>query len=68
MNLHKIHASVYNPNERSLRAAEKLGFKKEGILKEHLYVDGGYVDNHKFSILRKEWFERNKEIKKGEND
>ena len=65
LNLHKIHASVYNPNERSLRAAEKLGFKKEGILKEHLYVDGGYVDNHKFSILRKEWFERNKEIKKG---
>jgi RimJ/RimL family protein N-acetyltransferase len=63
LNLHKIHASVYNPNERSLRAAEKLGFKKEGILKEHLYVDGEYVDNHKFSILRKEWLEVNKQIK-----
>lgn len=68
LNLHKIHASVYDPNERSLRVAEKLGFKKEGVLKEHLYVDGGYVDNHKFSILRKEWLELNKQIKEGEND
>jgi len=65
LNLHKVHASVYNPNERSLRAAEKLGFEKEGILREHLYVDGKYVDNHRFSILRKEWLELKR---KGESD
>ena len=68
LNLHKIHASVYNPNERSLRAAEKLGFKKEGVLKEHLYVDGEYVDNHKFSLLKKEWMEFNKQNKLGDNE
>jgi len=68
LNLHKVHASVYNPNERSLRAAEKLGFKKEGVLREHLYVDGMYVDNHRFSILRKEWLERNMENIEGDND
>jgi RimJ/RimL family protein N-acetyltransferase len=60
INLHKVYASVYNPNERSLRAAEKLGFKKEGVLREHLYVDGKYVDNHRFSILRKEWIQLSK--------
>lgn len=60
LNLHKIHASIYNPNQRSLRVAEKLGFKKEGIQREHIYVDGKFVDNHKYSILRKEWMVRNK--------
>ncbi|MFW9784002.1 MAG: GNAT family N-acetyltransferase [Candidatus Heimdallarchaeota archaeon] len=60
LNLHKIFASIYNPNQRSLRAAEKLGFKKEGILKEQEYVDGLYVDEHKFSILRREWISEHK--------
>ncbi|MFX1376829.1 MAG: GNAT family N-acetyltransferase [Promethearchaeota archaeon] len=55
LNLHKIYARIFNPNKRSLRVAEKLGFHKEGILKEHIYVDGEYVDCHRFSILKKEW-------------
>jgi ribosomal-protein-alanine N-acetyltransferase len=61
LNLHKIHASIYNPNQRSLRVSEKLGFKKEGVQKEHIYFEGKYIDIHKFSILRKEWKEQNKQ-------
>ena len=57
LNLHKIKAMVFNPNSRSLRAAEKLGFKPEGILKEEGYVDGQYVHAHQFALLKEEWKE-----------
>ncbi|MFX1325276.1 MAG: GNAT family N-acetyltransferase [Promethearchaeota archaeon] len=60
LNLHKIFATIYNPNQRSLRAAEKLGFKREGILKEQEFVDGLYVDEHRFTILSREWITENK--------
>ena len=60
LNFHKIYAGVYNPNKRSLRAAEKLGFKEELILKEELYVDGSYVDTHQFSLFKRDWIEMSK--------
>ncbi|MHA2393343.1 MAG: GNAT family N-acetyltransferase [Promethearchaeota archaeon] len=60
LNLNKISASIHNPNQRSLRASEKLAFKEEGILKEQVYVDGEYVDEHRFSLLKKEWIIENK--------
>lgn len=62
LNFHKIFAGVFSPNKRSLRAAEKLGFKKEGIIKEDLYVDGKYVDHHKFALFKEDWLKQ-KEIK-----
>lgn len=60
LNFHKIFAGVFNPNSRSLRAAEKLGFKKEAVLKEQTYIDGEYVDEHKFALFKKDWSEQNK--------
>ncbi len=58
LNLHKIHSSVFTPNTRSLRAAEKLGFTEEAVLKEEIYVGGKYVDVHKFALLKKDWIKR----------
>jgi RimJ/RimL family protein N-acetyltransferase len=55
LNLHKIFAGVFTPNSRSLRAAEKLGFEKEGVLKEEVYVDGQYHDIHKFALFKRDW-------------
>ena len=40
LNLHKVKAGVFTPNERSLLAAEKLGLNKEAVVKEEIYVDG----------------------------
>ena len=59
LNFHKIYAGVYSPNARSLRAAEKLGFEKEGVLKEQQYVDGKYHDEHKFSLFKRDWMKAN---------
>ena len=55
LNLYKIIAGVFTPNTRSLRAAEKLGFEKEGVLKEEMYVDGQYHDIHKFALFKRDW-------------
>jgi RimJ/RimL family protein N-acetyltransferase len=63
LNLHKINARVYNPNKRSIRAAEKLGFKNVGIMKEQLFIDGEYVDEHWFSIFKKDWMDQKKTVK-----
>jgi len=59
LNLNKIEAGIFSPNKRSLRAAEKLGFEKEAIIKEEIYIDGKYNDNHRFSLFKREWLEKN---------
>jgi RimJ/RimL family protein N-acetyltransferase len=59
LNFHKIYAGVFSPNARSLRAAEKLGFEKEGIIKETEYVDGQYLDEHKFALFKRDWMKSN---------
>lgn len=59
LNFHKICAGVYNPNQRSLRAAEKLGFKEEVVGRDELFVDGEYVDMHQFAIFKNEWMDKN---------
>ncbi len=59
LNFHKIYAGVFTPNKRSLRAAEKLGFEKEAVLKEEMYVDGVYHDVHKFALFKRDWIKTN---------
>ena len=59
LNFHKIYAGVFTPNKRSLRAAEKLGFEKEAILKEEMYVDGVYHDIHRFALFKRDWLKSN---------
>lgn len=55
LNLHKIHTSIYSPNERSLRVAEKIGLVQEAVLREEIYIDGVHVNNHKFAVFKKDW-------------
>ena len=43
-------------NLRSLRAIERLGAAREGVLRNHYILpDGGYRDSVYFSILDREW-------------
>lgn len=44
LNLRKITSYVVEYNQASLKLFEKLGFLNEGVLKEHFYHDGKYVD------------------------
>jgi RimJ/RimL family protein N-acetyltransferase len=43
-------------NERSQKAIERIGAKKEGVLRNHMVLPDGYIrDSVYYSILDSEW-------------
>lgn len=44
LNAHKVEASVQADNVPSERVLEKLGFRQEGVRRDHFYKDGEYKD------------------------
>jgi len=57
-NLNRIELDVYSFNERALHVYEKIGFKKEGTLREKLYFNHKYYDAVVMSILKREFLEK----------
>ena len=55
VNLHRIWAEIYEFNIPSIKLFEKVGFKREGQLRENYFVDGRYWDSYRYSILENEW-------------
>jgi len=55
LDLHRVEATTHTQNERSQRVLAKLGFRREGILREYYCRDGIYNDQVLFSLLRREW-------------
>ena len=55
LNLRKIVSHVYAFNGRSRRYSEKCGYKLEGVLKKHVFVDGEYCDVYCLAVFREEW-------------
>jgi len=53
--LHRIGLRVYSHNQRAQRAYAKLGFIKEGVLRESYYRGGVFHDTIVMSILQSEW-------------
>ena len=60
LNLNKLHGGVAVKNIGSWSVAEKLGFVLEGIGREEMYVDGEYLDNKIFRLLKDDWITRKK--------
>jgi len=53
--LHKLRAEVIEPNDGSQRVLEKLGFQREGLLRDEKFVGGEHVDVHRFGLLADQW-------------
>ncbi|MGZ5064738.1 MAG: GNAT family N-acetyltransferase [Usitatibacter sp.] len=51
MRLHRIMANYRPENERSARLLEKLGFEREGLAKDYLFIDGAWRDHMLTSLL-----------------
>ena len=58
LGLHRIEADVDPRNERSLRLLERLGFQREGYLRERYYMNGERQDAISMAMLRSEWAAR----------
>ena len=52
---HKVTLRIAVGNEASDRVAEKLGFTREGILREELLIRGNWVDHSLWSLLDREY-------------
>jgi [ribosomal protein S5]-alanine N-acetyltransferase len=59
MNLHRIEALVGSDNKASLRIIEKHNFKREGLLRQHYFVNGNYEDSIIYSLLKEEYINQN---------
>ncbi|UOQ92165.1 GNAT family N-acetyltransferase [Halobacillus shinanisalinarum] len=56
VNLHKVYLKVFSFNYRAIKLYERLGFVKEGELKEHLFRNGRWYGITLMAILQKEYF------------
>lgn len=55
MGINKIEAKIEPENTSSIRLVEKLNFSKEGVLRQHEFEKGKYVDLIIFSLLKSEY-------------
>jgi len=55
MNLHRITAGVVEENIASLNLFLKLGFKKEGILREHKFANNKFSNVIQLGLIKKEF-------------
>lgn len=58
LRLHRVEARIAVGNARSRRAFERLGARREGILRESFFKDGAYHDQHLYVVLEQEWRDR----------
>jgi RimJ/RimL family protein N-acetyltransferase len=55
LGLRRLEADVDPRNERSIRSLERLGFHREGYLRERWVVGGEVQDSALYALLKREW-------------
>jgi RimJ/RimL family protein N-acetyltransferase len=55
LDLNRVHAQTDTRNTASSRVLEKLGFVREGMLREDCIVEGDVSDTWVYGLLRREW-------------
>jgi len=56
--LHRVQANVMPANVASVRVAEKVGFRREGVAVRYLRIAGSWADHVMFAVTAEEWGER----------
>ena len=55
MNLHRVFLRVDTDNARGVRCYEKVGFRRDGTLRQAVFKAGEYCDQYLMSILESEF-------------
>lgn len=55
LNFHRVEYRAIADNERSVKTAQKVGFKMEGRRRETVYRNGKYKDDVILGLLKEEW-------------
>ena len=55
MQLNRVEAQVHPLNAASLRSVERLGFQREGLLRQAGHWGGQFHDMHQYALLQQDW-------------
>jgi diamine N-acetyltransferase len=66
LNLNKVYSDARAPNTRIRRVNAALGGSEDGILRQHVYSQGEYVDVVVMSLLRADFFRCKNEGRTGQ--
>ncbi len=55
LNKHRIVTSIDPQNSASIALVERLGFRKEAHFRESIFLNGQWVDDLVYAVLRREW-------------
>ena len=55
LGLHRITAAIGPDNTSSIAVVKRLGFTREGHLRDHVFTNGAWRDSELYSILVHEW-------------
>jgi [ribosomal protein S5]-alanine N-acetyltransferase len=53
--LHRVQANVRPENARSLALLARLGFEREGLAREYLFIDGAWRDHVMTALRNPDW-------------
>jgi ribosomal-protein-alanine N-acetyltransferase len=54
LSLHRLQAAVMLDNPGSMRVLEKAGFRREGVARRYLQIDGTWADHVLFALTSEE--------------
>jgi len=60
LNMNCLTANVIERNEDSRKLWIKLGFNEDGVLRQRIYKNGAYHNIVSYSLLKEEYYERNR--------
>jgi RimJ/RimL family protein N-acetyltransferase len=52
---HKLLAHAFEFNEASIRLLETVGFEREGVHRDEVFIDGDYCDLYSYGLLEEDW-------------
>jgi RimJ/RimL family protein N-acetyltransferase len=55
LKLNRVESHAFPHNPRSVAYSLKCGYKKEGLLRQHLYKKGKYYDSVVLAVLKQDW-------------
>lgn len=55
LNLHKLYLYVAKANEKASHVYEKIGFRMEGEMTEHFYIEGKYHDAIMMGMFKRDY-------------
>jgi ribosomal-protein-alanine N-acetyltransferase len=65
LGLHRVQANIIPRNAPSLRIAEKVGLRREGLALRYLRIAGAWEDHAMFAVTRDEWGELDRGQRRG---